>query len=109
MFHRRRDRFKFTEKRHSRIGMVTLAIAAVLLICYIIFLVLAFQGAGSLSAYYGSAGVLAMLMALVNLGFSIRSLFEEDSFQLFPRMSLAVSLIAVTCWVGTYAAGFLIS
>jgi hypothetical protein len=57
--------------------------------------------------YYGSAGVLAMLASLVNLGFSIRSLFEEDSFQLFPRMSLAASLLAVLCWVSTYTFGFL--
>jgi hypothetical protein len=88
--------------------MVTLAIAGILLICYVVFLALAFQGAGSLSAYYGSAGVMAMLVALVNLVFSIRSLFEEDSFQLFPRMSLVVSFFAVVCWVGTYVAGFLI-
>jgi hypothetical protein len=57
--------------------------------------------------YYGSAGVLAMLASLVNLGFSIRSLFEEDSFQLFPRMSLAASLLVVFCWVSTYTVGVL--
>jgi hypothetical protein len=107
MFHKRRDRYKFTEKKHSKIGMTAFAIALVLLFCYVIFLILAFQGAGSLSMYYGSAGVLAMLASLVNLGFSIRSLFEEDSFQLFPRMSLAASLLAVLCWVSTYTFGFL--
>ena len=108
MFHKRRDRFKFTEKTHSRKGIITLAVAGVLLICYAVFLTLAFHGNGGLSAYYGSAGVLAMLLSVGNLVFSIQSLFEEDSFQLFPRLSLAASVCAFLCWGGTYILGFLL-
>lgn len=107
MFRRRRERFKFTEKTHSKKGIISLAVAGVFLVCYIVFLVFAFRRDGTLSAYYGSAGVLLMLLSVLNLVFSIQSLFEEDSFQLFPRLSLVISLLAAICWIGTYVMGFL--
>ncbi len=107
MFHRRRERFKFTEKTHSKKGIISLIAAGVLLVCYFVFVALAFQRNGALSAYYGSAGVFAMLFSVVNLVFAIQSMFEEDSFQLFPRLSFAVSLLALICWIATYAVGFL--
>ena len=56
------------------------------------FLKLAFQGGGSLSAYYGSAGVVAMIATFDVLVIAAKSLREEDSFQLFPRLGLGLTL-----------------
>lgn len=106
MFHRRRERFKFTEKTHSKRGIVSLIAAGLLLVCYMVFVALAFRADGTLSAYYGSAGVLAMLLSAADVLSAVRSLFEEDSFQLFPRLATAVSLLALVCWTGTYVMGF---
>lgn len=104
---RRRNRYKFTEKTHSKKGIAAFAAALVILALYIGFLTLAFYGNGNLSAYYGSAGVLAMLGAVATVVLSIQSMREEDSFQLFPRLSLIVSILASVCWIGTYIMGFL--
>lgn len=104
---RKRNSYKFTEKTHSKRGIAATVLAFVLLILYGAFLHLAFYGGGNLSAYYGSVGVLAMLVSLVGAALAIGSMREEDSFQLFPRLGLFLSLLSVACWVGTYAIGFL--
>ena len=36
-----------------------------------------------------------------------QSLREEDSFQLFPRLGLGLTLLDMVCWIGTYIWGFL--
>ena len=107
MFHRRRDRFKFTEKRHSKKGMITMGGAIVLLLIWGMFLALSYRTAGMLSMYYGSAGVFTLILSVVNIIFAIQSLFEENSFQLFPRIAVALSVLALCGWGGTYVAGFI--
>ncbi len=107
LMRRKRNSFKFTEKTHSKKGMAAFAVSVGMVFMYAVFLALAYRGNGNLSAYYGSAGVLAMLVSFITLIFSIQSLFEEDSFPLFPRLSLLSSLAALACWAGTYILGFM--
>lgn len=108
LFHRRRERFKFTEKTHSKLGIITSAVSLFLIIIYCVFVMLAFRRGGELSTYFGSAGVVAMIGAMGCLGFSVKSLKEEDSFVLFPRLALIFSVLALVCWVGTYIMGFVL-
>ena len=49
MRNRRRRGYKFTEKKHSRQGILATVLALALLVWYLVFLKLAFQGGGSLS------------------------------------------------------------
>lgn len=105
---RRRGRYKFTEKKHSRRGMVALFMAIAMIITFIVFISLAFKGNGTLSMYFGSAGVFAMLFSATAFILAVGSLREETSFPLFPRLSTLVSFIALVCWVGIYVSGFLL-
>lgn len=82
-----------------------MVLALVLLALYAIFIYIAFCSDGSLSAYFGSAGVLAMLVSVVDIILAIQSMREEDSFQLFPRLGFALALLSVVCWIGTYVLG----
>ena len=107
MRNRRRRGYKFTEKKHSRQGILATILATGLLVWYLIFLNLSFQASGSLSAYYGSAGVVAMLATFVVFIVAIKSLKEEDSFQLFPRMGVVLALLSMVCWIGTYVWGII--
>lgn len=84
-------------------------LAVILLALFIVFLYLSFCGAGSLSTYYGSAGVMAMLISLAGVVLAVQSLREEDSFRLFPRLGLFFSVVNLVCWAGTYAMGFLLN
>lgn len=107
MFHRRRERFKFTEKTHSKIGIVTTAVSTALLIAYFVVLRLAFLREDGLSLYFGSMGVAAMILSVCCVGFAIMSLREENSFMLFPRIAIVTAVLAVLSWGGTYVMGFM--
>lgn len=105
---RRRNRYKFTEKKQSKKGIAALIVALVSEIVYIVFLNAAYRGYGNLSMYFGSAGILMLGISLADFGFAIRSLFDEDSFMTFPRLAVFFSLIALISWGGTYVMGFIL-
>lgn len=105
---KRHGSYKFTEKTHSKRGIVATILALVLLVLYLVILELAFRANGGLSAYYGSIGVLAMLASVVVVVVAAGSLREEDSFRLFQRLGLFLSVVNIVCWAGTYVMGFVI-
>lgn len=105
---RKRNRYKFTEKKQSKKGIAALVVAILIEIIYIFFLNTAIRTNGGLSMYFGSVGILMLGISLADFGFAIRSLFDEESFMTFPRLAVFFSLIAVISWGGTYAAGFII-
>lgn len=102
---RRHSSYKFTEKTHSKKGMVASGLGVALLVIYIVFINLAFRANGTLSMYYGSVGVMAMIVSVIAAVISISSLKEEDSFKFFPRLGLGLSILSMGCWIGTYAMG----
>lgn len=106
MVRRRRNRFKFTEKVHSKKGIAALVIAGFCLIMLVVILTMAFKNAGELSLYYGSAGVFLTLVSIVAFILAIQSTKEENSFMLFPRLATAFSGISCVCWIGLYVLGF---
>lgn len=105
---RRRNNYKFTEKAHSKRGIISFSISAVAVLLYLIFVYLSFKGAGTLSMYFGSVGVFAMLLSVIAFVISVLSLFEEDTFKIFPRLGFGTSILAALCWVGTYIIGFVL-
>ena len=82
--------------------------ACLILAIYGVFIYRSYKGGGNISIYYGGFGVMVMLVSFVTLIISATSLKEEDSFQLFPRLSLGLSIVSVICWTGTYIMGFII-
>ena len=106
--HRRRERFKFTEKTHSKRGITVCGFSLALIVLYVVFVMLSYSSEGNLSACFGSAGVAAMVLSLCMVGLAVTSLREENSFVLFPRLALFCSLLSVLCWGGTYISGFMI-
>ena len=105
---RRRGHYKFTEKTNSRKAFVSLGMAAVSILVYVIFVLLSFNESGQLSTYYGSAGILALLLSLSAIVLAIQSMLEEDSFKKFPRLAILFSIIAVLMWGATYGMGFVL-
>lgn len=102
---RRRKRFQFTERKHSKKGIIASVLSAAVLAAYGVIVTQAFRTDGSLSAYYGSAGICLLAVSIVLVVLAGQSLTEEDSYPLFPRLSLILSILAVVCWGATYALG----
>ncbi|MBO5259520.1 MAG: hypothetical protein J6B26_03935 [Agathobacter sp.] len=104
---RRRNHYKFTEKTHSKKGIGAMILAILLVAGYIGVIGLSFKSGGALSAYFGTVGVSALILAVAAFVMAIQSLLEEDSFKSFPRAALGLSVLAIICWGGTYVIGFL--
>ena len=106
MARRRRRNYKFTEKTQSKRGIGALLLALLSVGVFIGVLVVSYQNRGAGSVYLGSAGVAAMLLAIVAFGLAVRSLGEENSYRLFPYLSTMVSFLITGAWVALYVIGF---
>ena len=99
--------YKFTEKTHSKRAIGSFLGGSVWLGLYIAFIYMAYKGDGGLNMYFGSVGVIAMIMSVITFGFAVTTLKEEDSFMIFPRLATFTSFLAAVGWVGTYVIGFM--
>ena len=106
--HKRHGSYKFTEKTHSKRGIVATILALVLLVLYLVILELAFRANGGLSAYYGSIGVLVIFASVVVVFVGAGRLREVVSLRLFRRLGLVLSVVNIVCWAGAYVMGFVI-
>ena len=105
---RKRNRYKFTEKRQSKKGIAALVVAILIEIIYIVFLNTAIRTNGGLSMYFGSVGILMLGASIADFVFAVSSLVDEKAFMTFPRLAVFFALITVISWCGTYVVGFII-
>ena len=82
---RKRNRYKFTEKKQSKRGIAALVVAILIEIVYIVFLNAAFRGDGNLSMYYGSDGKLKLGISLAEYRNEIRRHYDEESIKTLIR------------------------
>ena len=106
MAKRRRRNYKFTEKTQSKRGVCALLLALLSIGVLIGVISISYQNRGAGSLYLGSAGVASMLLAVLSFGLALRSLWEENSYKLFPVLSTFVSFLVTGAWVALYVVGF---
>lgn len=104
---KKRNRYKFTEKKHSRRGMLACVLAAASIFALVYLVAESFLQGGNGSVYLGSAGILALVVAVASFVQAVKSLREEDTFRGIPVASMALSLVAAGAWIALYAVGFL--
>lgn len=104
---RKRNRFKFTEKTHSKRAMAALGVSGSSLLMYLIFLYVAFRSAGKVNVYFGCFGILFAFVDIIGAVLAVQSLFEEDSFKHFPIAASFTALLTMVLWVGTYLEGIM--
>ena len=104
---RRRNQFRFTGKSHSKKGIAVSFASVVSLVVYAVFVAISINNQGTLSMYYGSVGVIWIVESLLAVIFAIQSIREEDSFPLFPRMGMVLSVLSLLTWAGTYGLGMM--
>lgn len=106
MARRRRSSYKFTEKKQSKRAIGALALAIISIAIFVMVIVNSFHHRGAGSMYLGSAGVTSMLIAVIALVLSVRSLMEENSFKLFPYLATICSFLSAGVWITLYVVGF---
>lgn len=107
MRRKRKNAYKFGDKKHSRRGKVSLALAVLSLIAGIGMVSVSIQNGGNANEYVGSAGLFSMMVCFVSLMVGLTSL-REDSYKLFPVLGSVCSGLTLAGWAAIYALGFFI-
>ncbi len=105
--HHRSYNYTFTEKSHSRRGILALVLAILSVVIGIAMVVISFVHKGDGGAYLGSCGMLGMLTAAASFVLAVMSMRESKSYKLFPVAGLVAGLVALGGWVAVYVMGFL--
>ncbi len=106
MRRKRRNIYKFGDKKHSRRGKVSFFLALLSFFAGVVMIVISIRHGGNANAYIGSAGLFSLMMAALSLVIGLASL-GEDSYKLYPVLGSVCSGLTLAGWVAVYVLGFL--
>lgn len=96
---------KFTDKRSSKPGIVSLVISAFSLIWLVYALIQTFLAGDAVDHMLGGVGMLALVMQIVAAVLAVRSLHEEDVFRGVPKTATAAAFVLLLLWAAVYGLG----
>lgn len=102
---RKRNIYKFGDKKHSKWGKASLVLAILSFLGGIVMVAISIENAGNANAYIGSAGVFALIVAVASLFMGLASL-GEDSYKFYPVLGSICSGVVLAGWVAVYVLGF---
>lgn len=105
MRRKRKNAYKFGDKKHSKRGKLSLLLAVVSLLAGIVMIGISIQHGGAANPYIGSAGLFALMVSFASLLIGLVSL-GEDSYKLFPVLGSVCSGLVLAGWVAVYVWGF---
>jgi len=87
--------YKFTDKKQSKMGMIStiIGIIALVLICYAVHLSFLADGKGS--EIIGVFGSIGMLLSIVGMILGLRSFKNDDVFYLFSWTGTIINILIV--------------
>jgi len=98
---------KFTNKKHSTLGLISCLFDLVSLASLIGAFMVAYSPNATAGVYIGAAGMISLLLSIISMGIAIAGLKEESTFNNLPGLGLAIALIMIFCWAGMLALGAL--
>lgn len=105
MRRKRKNAYKFGDKKHSKRGKISLLLAVLSLLAGIVMIGISIQNGGNANHYIGSAGLFALMVAFASMFIGFISL-GEDSYKLFPILGSVCSGLVFAGWVAVYVLGF---
>ena len=102
--HKRRH-VQFTDKKQSKMGMLSLAGSGISFFWLIYAIVKAGKQCDQLGNVVGGIGVLVLLLQLAALITAVRANREEDVFPGIPRTALVVAILLLLLWLMIYGLG----
>lgn len=102
----KKRKIKFTDKKHSRNGILSTILGAVsagLLFCLLAAAYLTFGQAGKVVAVLG---LLAFFVACAGAWYGVLGRREEDSYRLFPDLGIGINGLLLVGFVMIYIMGW---
>ncbi|MDD6039537.1 MAG: DUF6142 family protein [bacterium] len=105
----RRRSVKFTNKKQSKLGVISLVFSILSITGLFHGLRMAFRMGENSGRLFGSIGMFAFLLEIVAFMIGIRSLKEEEVFRGIPKASVVVSVIILLLWIALYGFGIYVT
>jgi uncharacterized membrane protein len=102
----RKKKYKFTDKTHSRQGILSCVLGVLALLLLSGVSAAAYLRSGQAGKGIALLGFLSLLIACVGLYYGVRSLKEEDSYPLFPWLGSGLNGILLIAFVLIYVLGW---
>lgn len=103
---KKRNNYKFSDKVHSKYGIVSVIIGMVAFITIIVSTYISSKSAGNGGLVLGLAGFIALLMTIYGFFAAIKALKEKDIFYIFPVIGMALNGLLLVMYVILYIVGF---
>ena len=93
-----RRSYKFTDKKHTKQGLLSVACGGTALILTAASLSLAYQRSGQAGSIVGLLGVFAMLASVVGFVLALRGFQEEDVYVISSQIGVVVDGLLFILW-----------
>lgn len=97
--------YKFTDKKHTKQGMLSSALGMAALILLALGVYLSYQMSGNAGSYTGLLGLFSMLFAAVGFVLALKGFQEEDAYYLFSQIGVVLNGLLFVVWVLIFIIG----
>lgn len=87
--------YKFTNKRHSQTGIMSLVFGILSLVSLVLVVYLSYQSAGDVPNGYGVTGFLITVFAIIGVTLAALDLRQRECYKFFPGLGLLLNLCAL--------------
>lgn len=92
-----RRKYKFTDKKHSKKGMVSSVLFVVSLTMMIVGIYMSYVEAGNGGVIVGVLGFLAMVLSIIGFAVGLKSFKEDNVFLHFPWFGTVGCVFILVC------------
>ena len=100
--------YKFTDKHHSKGGILATVAGSIALICTLVDLYFVYKAKGEAGEIVALFGMIALICSIYGVVVGKRSFKEEEVYYVFSRIGLIVNLILVIFWGFVITWGFVL-
>lgn len=95
---KKKSNYKFSDKQHSKMGIVSAIIGAVNLLIMIVATYISSQSHGKGELDLGLYGMIAFILSVTGLYYAIKSVDEKEIFYTFPIIGIVLNgLLLIGC------------
>jgi hypothetical protein len=105
---RRYRSYKFTDKHHSKKGILSSAAGALSFILTNVAMYISYTNKGDGENYLAVFGFLAIIFCICGLIAANQSLKEEEVYYFFGRVGMILNLFLFVLWIAVVGMGFLL-
>lgn len=102
---KKRNNYKFSDKIHSKKGILSFLIGIVSLIIFIVTTYISSKSGGNGSLYLGLLGIVAMIMTIYGFTIALKALKEKEILYLFPIIGITLNAILLIFYLILYVIG----